>query len=146
MEALVAGVGASMLRSTRWCEHEALVRPHLPLPPPPIPQVLHLLASCHTYHLCHPTALCAVFHLWSYQQAVRAAWAVLHASKSLRLTCHVRALCAVEPLRNLCSLPPCLCVLPLRYMKEQLAASARATTVAEECFSNLRTVRHPHPA
>lgn len=28
-----------------------------------------------------------------------------------------------------------------RYMKEQLAASAGATTVAEECFSNLRTVR-----
>lgn len=27
-----------------------------------------------------------------------------------------------------------------RFIKEQLAASARATTVAEECFANLRTV------
>lgn len=32
--------------------------------------------------------------------------------------------------------------LSRRYVKEQLAASAAATTVAEECFSNLRTVRY----
>jgi ABC-type multidrug transport system fused ATPase/permease subunit len=48
---------------------------------------------------------------------------------------------------TLCIIPPLFFFfwlfgrLSRRYIKEQLAASARANTVAEECFANLRTVR-----
>lgn len=47
----------------------------------------------------------------------------------------------------ICIIPPLFLLvwafgrLSRRYIKEQLAASAAAATVAEECFGNLRTVR-----